>query len=95
MQTVSGFLADPSDQEDAFHMWQDLAWKIDRQIQEPEPHVYQISAKDGSQRTFELYFAPYGGMLILLHDITIRKAQDEPVNLNADTVRCREDHSLL
>ena len=80
MQTVIRvFLPDPSDQEDAFHMWQDLAWKIDRQIQEPEPHVYQISAKDGSQRTFELYFAPYGKvMLILLHDITIRKkAQDE------------------
>ncbi|MCA1917496.1 PAS domain-containing sensor histidine kinase [Methanospirillum hungatei] len=80
MQTlIRVFLPDPSDQEEAYHMWREQVWKIDRQIQEPLPRVYQITAKDASQRTFEVYFAPYGKvMLILLHDITIRKkAQDE------------------
>ncbi|NLV26134.1 MAG: PAS domain-containing sensor histidine kinase [Methanomicrobiales archaeon] len=79
IQTVIQNLLNPSDQKNAFHLYQDLALNVDRMTQDPEPHVYQITAKDGSKKTFELYFAPYGKvMLILLHDITIRKkAQDE------------------
>lgn len=71
---IETLLAHESDRKLAVDRWHHRAWSMERSVLESEPVVYEMIARDGSQKTCELYFAPYGQVvLILLHDITIRK----------------------
>ncbi|MFH0968401.1 MAG: PAS domain S-box protein [Methanobacteriota archaeon] len=72
---------DSTDQEIARSRWKERAWFLGKRSQESEPVVFLMFAKDGSRRTLELFFTPYGQiMLVLLHDITDRKKAEDALH---------------
>lgn len=72
---------DPYNRELARKRWLELASSTEGKAEQTEPVLYQMFTKDGSPRTIEFYFAPYGQVkLILLKDITLRKKAEDALH---------------
>lgn len=72
---------DPTERDVARNRLQYQTRVLGKRDQESESEIFQMSAKDGSLKTLELFFTQYGQViLILLHDITARKAAEDALH---------------